>query len=160
MGGGAAALTAPTRGRLSSLTTSLQQQQQPAAAAAADLDGEDGLPALPEYENVNCNGGAGSNGLPLLPLQQQQQPLPTAQEASDGYLVPNTPVHINFPNGGLVFGAAASREYENVCPNAANGAAAAADLANRSPKGSVAGLEGNMMQLPLISPPYPPQKPP
>lgn len=68
------------------------------------------LPSLPEYENVNCNGG---------PI-----------EASDGYLVPNTPVRLHFNGGGgNVFDS--QREYENVVTDI-----------NRSPKSSVGDANG------------------
>ncbi len=79
------------QGRLASVTST--------TASVSGLDGADnaGVAAstMPEYANVNCNGG------------------PVALEAADGYLVPNTPVHLNFPNGGGMFNVS-GREYENV----------------------------------------------
>jgi hypothetical protein len=52
--------------------------------------------SMPEYVNVTCNGG------------------PVTLEASDGYLVPNTPVAMNYDN--RLF-SECSREYENVAAN-------------------------------------------
>ena len=94
MGAGSTALTATTRGRLPSLTANAS----PSSAAVvptgvvppstADFDGDELLPALPEYENVNCNGGGPSSGggvgQPNLPLQ----PLPSGQEGS--HCIPKT----------------------------------------------------------------------
>ena len=83
----------------------LQQQQQPQAATSARpcLNFE----TLREYENVDCNGA-----VPAVPLVT----------SSAGYLVPNTPLSLNFPSpGSTAMGAAVcDREYENVGPSTPN----------------------------------------